>query len=818
MNQFITRPPIPGEVISTFNGDEEGADDAEFFRVLAVNSSLDRIVFIRATPKRSAGRLYFNNPRVEELSWLLSEKVSRQFVFLPGGLPPRADVSATTKELDKKYLRPGQRKSTPRRQRAIRYHLIRSLVRMANPDDQVLMFDPQIRQEKIAQRAKELAKSRKDFQRLKRRITDTLNQFWAEGATQGAVTPYTSRCGGRGKERKLQSKKPGPRNTPTRSGMTGLEGYILSDSEKDQCGFAWRNFYKRRRTLTKAYRKFKREFFSSIVRDSDDAPKRVLNPDHKCPTRTQFAYWGRLRSPGHDVWKKQLSSTALARIDRVLFCSSDENIVKIGQRGAIDSTTTDQELVSVVNRLNRIGQAHRVLIVDGKYKYIPGFYMGLQAPGSLPVQLAYLHALTDKTEWLKWLGLDEQDPLNWISIRFSTLLADNTDARAAAAMSLLENVGTGTKFVPVARSDMNSDVETTHHGLHRLVDHNLVGTTYGQRSERGEEKADVLARMTIVEAIRETARAIYAWNTMELVIHPTLEMQRELVDKGIKLTRVNLTRWEMERGNLSTCLISESEARTALLIPTRGTFTAKGIRLLRADNGDKREFIPQVQYVSRHKLIVERCLSSKVQRARVMPTAFDDDFLYDPYRPSEIYYRDLYSGELIKLSAKTGDIQLLEECSLPDISELAENNKLQMFFAESSREQQISELEARQEEANRTAEAEYQAAVKKVGKAPSKSSIRKGKKANRQVEKTLMQHGLPIIPPNTTTSETLIIEGDIAPDISPPKQPASPTSVKPTRDPEQGVIDPTPTNVLVPMGKSLFAKIVQNRLMEAAHA
>lgn len=117
------------------------------------------------------------------------------------------------------------------------------------------------------------------------------------------------------------------------------------------------------------------------------SPKRIPHPDHQCPTKTQFKYWGRLRSPGHEVWKKQFSPRALARIDRVLFGSANESIVKIGQRGAIDSTTTDQELVSVINRLNRIGQAHRVLIVDGKYKYIPGFYMGLDAPGSLPVQL-----------------------------------------------------------------------------------------------------------------------------------------------------------------------------------------------------------------------------------------------------------------------------------------------------------------------------------------------------------------------------------------------------------------------------------------------
>ena len=819
MNQFITRSPIPGEVITTCHSDNEDSPDAEFFRVLMVNSKLDRIVFTRATPKQSAGRLYFLNPRVEKLSWLLSEDISKQFLFLAGGLPPRPDVQATPEDLDKKYLRRGQKQSTPRKARAERYELIKPLVKLPDPEDVDLLLDPQIRAEKIHQRANELAKSPKDVKRLRRRITDTLNQYWAEGSVAGSVTPYTSRCGGRGKEKKQIDKKMGPRNLPTKSGEIGLEGHILSDEEKEQCGFAWRHYNKRGKTRRKAFRKLKREFYSDIVIEEDGHPKRIAHPDNQCPTETQFEYWGKIRSPGHESWKKQLTPRALARIDRVLFGSSNESIVKIGQRGAIDSTTTDQELVSVINRLNRISQAHRVLIVDSMYKYIPGFYMGLDSPGSLTVQLAYLHALTDKREWLKWLGLEDQELENWIPIRFVTLLADNTDVRAAAAMNALEKVKTGLKLVPVSRSDMNSDVETTHHALHRLVDHNLVGTTHGQRTERGEEKADVLARMTIVEAIRETARAIYAWNTMELDIVPTLEMQRELVCKGIKLTRANLTRWEIERGNQAASLISEAEARIALMIPTRGTFTQKGVRLLRSDKGQKREFLPHVRYVSHHKLIVEECLKAKVMRSRVMPTVFDDDFLYNPYCPSEINYRDLYSGELIPLAAKTCDSQLLEECSMPDIYDLDDANKISLFFAESGRERKISDLEAAQEEANEAAEAEYQAAIEKAGKSPSKSSIRKGKKTNRETEKALMNYGMPIIAPEAVTTETEDTEQiHIASALGPQPRIVELLPVGVSPKPEPAAVNLASATAPLPAKKSVFARIVQSRQIEVSHA
>lgn len=817
MNNFITRPPVPGEVIFFRLVDEEESKekkvpDTEKFRVLYTNVALDRIIYIRATPKQSSGRLYFSNPRVEKLSWLMSPEISEQYQFLSGGLPLRPDVTATPEELDKKYLRRGQQHSFPRTERECRYRLIEPLISGADPDDKLLLFDPTIRRERIERLARDIAKSTKDFNRIRRRITDTLNQYWAEGSRKGSVTPFTSKCGGRGKEKTLRNKKPGRKNQPTTLGEVGLDGHILSEAEKKQCGYAWRNFYTRGKTLAKAYRKFKRVFYSDIVLDPDGSQREVVRAKHLCPTKEQFAYWGQKKAPGHEIWKKQLSPRALARIDRVLFGTSNENIVKIGQRGAIDSTTTDQELVSVINRIGRIGQAHRVLIVDGKYKYIPGFYMGLDSPGSLPVQLACLHALTDKAEWLKWLGLEDQDLANWIPIRFAMLHADNTDARAAAAMEALDRVQTGLKFVPVARSDMNSDVETTHHALHRMVDHNLVGTTYGQKSERGEEKAEVLARMTIVEAIRETARAVYAWNTMELKIQPTLEMQRELVSKGIKLTRANLTRWEIERGNLAASLISEDEARTALLIPTRGTFTPFGIRLLRSDSGDKRTFVPNVRYISHDNFVLEKCLASKVSRSRVMPTAFDDDFLHDPYRPSEIYYRDLHTGKLIALSAKSADIDLLEECSLVDIQELGDANKLREFYAESERERQLSDLEAAQEAANEAAEGAYQKDIEAAGKKPSKSAIRKGKKTNREVEKLLMSHGLPIISPDLSIPDEQASEIGETADLH-----FGQSIVAVSEVPLREAVIPTPDTTSASRRQSMFARIVQTRQMESSH-
>lgn len=482
----------------------------------------------------------------------------------------------------------------------------------------------------------------------------------------------------------------------------------------------------------------------------------TLYPINQRPTRKQFVTWGRKRSPNHESWKTQLTKFSMARIDHALLGSANENITAISQLGAIDSSSVDNGFVSVVNRLKRIGGAHRILIVDSKYGYIPGFYLGLDAPSAKTVRLAQLHALSDKREWLEWLGLDDQDPDDWLRIQFARLIADNTDLRCVEVEKCLETINCGVQFVPVARSDMNSSVESAHHVLHRSVDHNLLGTTHGQQKERGEASSDEHACHTIVEAIRETARAIYAHNTMELDMIPTLAAHRELVERGVKLTRANLTRWDIERGKVATSLIGIDEARMKLLIPIRGTFTKHGVKLLRPDRGDKREFIEPLRYVAHDQDFVKRIIRAKVMRGRADPEDWDDDFLHDPYQPSHIYHRDLINGQLTRLEAKVPgeDSERLEECSLPDMLELMEACAIDRFNARIARDVAMSDLEDRQDSSNEESRAAYQRDLDNAPKKPSKAAMKRDKKANRDAEKSVFTHGMPPVMGTTTSSET----------------------------------------------------------------
>lgn len=292
----------------------------------------------------------------------------------------------------------------------------------------------------------------------------------------------------------------------------------------------------------------------------------------------------------------------------------------------------------------------------------------------------------------------------------------------------------------------------------------MHGTTHGQKHERGEELAIVLARHTTIEAIRETTRAIYTHNTIELDIQPTLEMRRDLVDKGIKLTRANLTRWKINQGRCHTTLMGEDEALIKLLIPVRGTFTQHGVKLLRADTGNKREFIEPIRYISHHPLIKERAMKAKVSRARVNAISHDDDFLHNPYKPTEIFFKDIYTGELIKLDLATKDSDLPYECSIPDIVDLLKRDAIYSFNVKESRDQALCDLEFNQEQTKKNSEREYQDSISKLDKPPSKASLKKNKKGNRIREKEIFLYGMPVQLPDpekiNTSQDQEHIEGN----------------------------------------------------------
>lgn len=779
---------IPGQILKPTC---EGALFDEPMRVLYQTHQL--VVLIPISLQRSFNRTFYRAPRRYPRQVLEAQcRFPDPKLVLAQEGPPEGDQALTDEELARKYTGRNEKPAKALQLRIERWAMLEPLV-MA--DDAELLFAPEILNQRLKARANELAEGSVAQTTMFRQLQQLIYCYWAGNSMRRALTPNLGNCGGRGQSR--QAKKPLGR-PPLGADLddpTTLS-YVLTEHDKDIIDYCWRHFFIRKKTLMQACRRMWEVFYSYEVRQADGTVRNEWQPKHLRPSAMQFKTWGEKRNPDAAGWKRQFPATTLARIDRHLKSSANDGVVAVGQRAAVDSSPPDMEFVSLVDRLKRIGGANRILVVDMAHGYIPGLYFGLDAPSAKTVMLAFLDAMSEKRDLLKFLGLDDIPPEDWIPITFSSAISDNTDLRCQAVHDGLAAIGTHCMHVPVARSDMNAMAEAGHHVVHRMVDHQMDGSTYGQRTERGETSATERARHTVLEGYRECIRAIHAYNTKPLEIEPTLEMLRD----GVELTRLGLTRWDIQRGKVARSLLSIEEARMQLLPRCKGTFTQAGVRLLRDDRGDKRVFLRRLRYLSNDKVIVRKLIEAKLERRKKSPTYFDGEFLYHPTFPHQIWYRDLAQNRLIDLTWLSEDVDLPYEATLADIFDLEDEDAIRRPQMEEVRQRIQGRMEAGQEKTRQEARDAYQASLDALDKPPSKASLKANKKENREQEYSMLRDG------------TLIIT---------PKEPESVSSGTPTgheaATPAAEASTPeSPVADVPPQRRSIFGNLVARRNQERA--
>lgn len=743
---------IPGCVLSPVAAD---APITTPHRVLYIDAKYNIAVLIPVEPNRYAARLYFRGYSTFNLSILMTAIDADVPTLCVVELMPRLTTMLSDEELDRKFRRKNQSRSSALIQLEQRWQLIEPLITL-HPS---ILFNKRSLLSAIKSEANQHCSSQEDIERTVTRTLQYLHQYWAGGSLRHALLSFWDSCGGRGKHHRASGKKLGRPNRPTESGVEKVEGFICDGKDIDLIQFCWRNFVIRDHTVAWACRKMWREFYSDFVTQDDGKVVQSLLPVNKRPTITQFRYWGALQSPGSEAWIKQLVNKGFERNWRALPGSSNDDVVAVGQRAAVDSTPPDLELVSILSRLRPIGGAYRIIIVDSMFGYIPGFYLGINPPSSETVKLAFLHAMSDKRQWLEDLGLDIPAE-NWLPIAFTHAIADNTDLRTETVKNALHSIGTSITFVPTYRSDLNSQAESAHHALHRTVDHNLMGSTHGRKAERGEARAVFNARLTIFEAIRETARAVHAHNTMELDIVKPLAMR----EANIKPTRLDMTRWAISTGKIARTGMDIQSARMKLLPLTRGCFTASGVKLLRWDTGNKREFLEPLRYVSKHPWVMQKMEMAR-RGGKHQSNAFDVDVRYDPFSIRCIYIYDAEQYGMLQLDLKIDDPDLASEASIYDVADIEKHDDVGNFYAADQRDLVRSGIEASQEDTNAEAEKAYKAELSHLDAKPTKTEMLEHKRENREAEENILRNGLP-----------WVVNAKVLTDIKSNDEPVSPES------------------------------------------
>jgi hypothetical protein len=703
----------------------------ELFRILQVWRNKNKFCAISVQPKKSAGRTYFSRHQLFDL-----DKAERQLVN-PGGLirieifKDRPELHLNDDEIQRRYpANDGSNQSKQIVLRDKRWEIIYPVWE----EYSTMLFDISL----FSAFIKSHCEQREIDQKCSQSIKGNLYQFFAGGMRKNALLPLFSSCGGKGNSRQQNGKKLGRPNKVTISGIQGYEGFICGTEDRKIMAFCWDHFLKRDISVRTAYLRMCREFYAVREQKSDYRLTTILLPVNERPTESQFKYRGP-KLTGKTASEKQRKRNEFAQRIRPLFGKANDGVKAVGQLGALDSTSTDTHLVSILSRLDRIGYAYRIQLVDTLYSYIPGIYMGLSAPSALTVKLALLNALTDKAEWLKNLGLEDECPVDdWIPIQFANVLSDNGELRNEEINQSLLDSGmmSSLAYIPSHQSARNGIAESMHRRIHKLSDHSLLGSTYGRMTERGEEQVAIRARHTLKEAIRDSVRAIHHHNTT-----PQLDrvLTTEMKIEGVRPTPLDMTRWSIERGYVACSLMDIDEARMRLMPIHDGVFTESGVRLLRPDTGKQRIYIRCLRYVSKHSEIAARMEAARNSGV------IDGDFLIDIFNLRKIWFKNIETAELIPLDLKTDDDLLKKEGTWSDVMAKEKREDVEKYFNKDEQNQKLSALQERQENLKREAVAEYKRDLDKADKPPCKKDMISGRAENRERENNLMINGVPIM-------------------------------------------------------------------------
>jgi hypothetical protein len=761
--------PLGGEkaVTNITETAENSALISEPHLVLLANARLDVLVMTPTTVRSKGKRRYFRTPKTFSYAAVAAQLEIEAPILTRHVFVSRPETNLTDEELDKRYRRKGQSESVALQTLKLRWSLVEPLV---TGTDGELLFDPSHRAVLLNTRAREIladidlrdkviGQSRKrqvkrgknhrhtlegQIMRLAKEIQRLINQFWAGGSVRGALIGFAAACGGKGKPKRAGAAKRGRPNAKQLEGKSDEQGLNIAEGSElaKIIKFCYDTWVVRDTTVSYALRQMWDEFFSSAEQQSDGTTKKVWLPVWQRPTRIQFDYWGKREDRGAAAWRKQLPPSKFDKSYRAIMGSVSDDVYGIGQRGGIDSTPPDIQFVRAIDRLARIGGGHRIIIVEALFGYIPGLYMGFDPPSSSTVRLALYSSLDpDKRQWLDDLSLEDIPAEDFIPIWFSNLWADNTDLRTEEIKRCATGINTNIHFIPKLRSDLNSLAEGGHHTLHKMVDHKMHGSSYGRQNQRGEVPPTYRARHTMMEAIRETVRAIHVHNTAEVEDNRPLRMRL----KNVAPTRVAMTREMIRIGHVARTLHAVDLARRHLLPRRMGTFTPKGVCLHRED-ADKSEFLNHVIYVSKHPIIARWCEEAR-KGGKHDSQYFRASFIVDPTRPRRIWHVDPSTGQEIELEIKVlvvRDSELPFQMTMPDMIDRDRLEASERIDRRDARERAIGAMEVKQRATLIEAEAAYQEATEQSGGEPPKSVMKNNKRENREKELKDTFYGVPL--------------------------------------------------------------------------
>lgn len=429
--------------------------------------------------------------------------------------------------------------------------------------------------------------------RSRAKLYNDLHSYWAGNFSKNALIPDYWRSGAPGKERNQKTKLGRP-NAKARADINASKGYFLSDDDKKKLCYGWRYFLSEGRTRSQAYLETMAVFYSERWETQNGLQTPILLDSDLRPTLAQFERWGPAGDPRLTASRIQLGEIDWSKKYRGTSGNARDGLTAVGMQAVCDTTTNDAYLKSVTSRLKTVGPVNRLLITESRSNIIIGLHCGFEAPSARTFLLAVAHGALSKVNFCARFGITITED-EWPACAARTYLGDNGEYRNELSRQALEQFGASIDNIPAGQPQFNGVAESKHHLLHARLDHQLDGTTLGQPRRRGEPHPAINACVNYFEYMRELIRETLYHNNEEPVPHLlNAEMRRAQVAP----TRISIYRWLIDRGYAVDFAPDVAILRAHLYPSVPATLTESGIYLLREDQGEKSERIPNARYMA----------------------------------------------------------------------------------------------------------------------------------------------------------------------------------------------------------------------------
>jgi putative transposase len=705
-------------------------------RSALIDGDIAIVIEIKTPNEGAKNTRYWLGPREVLVADLLQAIADAQATILAHCAPPQL-AHLTDEEIRRLY--PKRTTLTKKRFRsdsaAIQtrdrlWTLIEPIVRFIETDPEVAYKNDNLRYE-IGARLKETG-------RPKSELLNALHRYLALRCGRNALLPDTAKCGGRGRARQLKNAlRLGRKSATFKAGLTSAPGIHLTEHDRACINLGWNTYLKDGLSVRAAYILTLGTYWVSGFKLDSGKEVPVLLPSEQRPTLRQFRYWGPRQPEGKSAFNLLLRPNEYEKKYRPTLGTALDGVRAVGQIAIMDSTSTDQALVSILSPLDAVGTCNRNVIHEGLSDVICGIYCGFEAPSAQTSLLTILNAASDKVEFCKRFGVTIL-PWQIPSIVFMTYLVDNAEMRSVRAMEQMRNFGSVIQFAKADAPYMKPGPESGHRVLHRLLDRRGDGKTNGRQRARGEKHSAVRASWTWYVYMRELIRGIVYYNCYAdasalMNRHP---FRTEMARDNVPPTRAGIYAWCVKNNRIASPPFNLGLLKATVLPTIKAVVNPKGVHLLRPDRGRKRELVIGARYSSAYTYAQgwhEGNLASR-----------EIEVKYDPSNLSSIWYSDhLGFHRLDNLDADEG---IKREGTLRDYLDVQDRRANAKQLSQDERDQGTSDILTHIEDTNLAQRAIKEAAKKSIkratGKRVSDHSLTADIKANRERETRLITASL----------------------------------------------------------------------------